>query len=121
VTIPATAIHEWTYKGSSPPIHPRLRIQVSLSRQRSTERERDVLAPIARGLSSPEIAQLRHVRADITTTHIRHLLAKLNARARAQLVTIAYRCGSAATPGPPALTGGHGRSDSDLAAQRVAV
>jgi len=58
-----------------------------------TEREREVLELIARGLSNDELAE--HLRLSLATvkTHIGHLLAKLQARDRAQLVIIAYETG----------------------------
>jgi DNA-binding NarL/FixJ family response regulator len=58
-----------------------------------TEREREVLTLIARGLSNREIAD--HLRVSLATvkTHITRLLAKLEARDRAQLVIAAYESG----------------------------
>jgi DNA-binding NarL/FixJ family response regulator len=58
-----------------------------------TGREREVLTLIARGLSNAELAA--HLRLSIATvkTHIGHLLAKLHARDRAQLVIVAYETG----------------------------
>ncbi|MFG2006039.1 response regulator [Spirillospora sp. NPDC048911] len=58
-----------------------------------TEREREVLTLIARGLSNAELAE--HLQLSLATvkTHIGHLLAKLRARDRAQLVIIAYETG----------------------------
>jgi DNA-binding NarL/FixJ family response regulator len=58
-----------------------------------TEREREVLMLIARGLSNGEIAD--HLRLSLATvkTHITRLLAKLEARDRAQLVIAAYESG----------------------------
>ncbi|KAB2346825.1 response regulator [Actinomadura rudentiformis] len=58
-----------------------------------TEREREVLTLIARGLSNGELAE--HLQLSLATvkTHIGHLLAKLQARDRAQLVIIAYETG----------------------------
>lgn len=58
-----------------------------------TEREREVLTLIARGLSNGEIAD--HLRLSLATvkTHITRLLAKLDARDRAQLVIAAYESG----------------------------
>ncbi|WP_432889442.1 response regulator [Kribbella sp. CA-245084] len=55
-----------------------------------TDREREVLSLIARGLSNKEICDHLHVGAGTVKTHIGHLLAKLHARDRAQLVIAAY-------------------------------
>ncbi|NBE56332.1 response regulator transcription factor [Streptomyces boluensis] len=54
---------------------------------------RCLLGLIARGLSNTELAA--HLRLSPTTikTHIGHLLAKLHARHRAQLVNVAYETG----------------------------
>ena len=58
-----------------------------------TDREREVLALIGRGLSNAEIAQHLHLAQATVKTHIGRLLAKLNARDRAQLVIAAYESG----------------------------
>jgi DNA-binding NarL/FixJ family response regulator len=56
-----------------------------------TQREVDVLAAIAAGLSNAEIAgRLRISRATVKT-HVNHLLAKTGMRDRAQLVGYAFR------------------------------
>ena len=58
-----------------------------------TSREREVLALIGRGLSNAEIARHLHITHATTRTHVGHLLAKLQARDRAQLVITAYETG----------------------------
>jgi DNA-binding NarL/FixJ family response regulator len=67
-----------------------------------TEREREVLALIGRGLSNQEIAETLVIGAATMKTHVSRILSKLNARDRAQLVVTAYETGLV-TPGaePP--------------------
>ena len=58
-----------------------------------TEREREVLALIARGMSNGEIAEQLTLGVGTIKTHITRLLNKLGARDRAQLVIAAYETG----------------------------
>ena len=60
-----------------------------------TEREREVLLLVADGLSNSEIGARLHITAGTAKTHVGHLLTKLHARDRAQLVIFAFRAGLA--------------------------
>jgi len=60
---------------------------------RITEREREVLALVAQGLSNEEIAGRLFLSPLTTKTHVSHIMTKLSARDRAQLVVIAYESG----------------------------
>ncbi len=58
-----------------------------------TDREREVLALVGRGLSNTEIARALVIGTATIKTHLNRLLSKLNARDRAQLVVVAYETG----------------------------
>lgn len=58
-----------------------------------TDREREVLELIAKGLSNTEIAEHLYLGVGTVKTHIGRLLSKLGARDRAQLVITAYESG----------------------------
>jgi DNA-binding NarL/FixJ family response regulator len=64
-----------------------------------TEREFEVLQMVARGMSNAEIAEELTISPATAKTHVAHLLTKLDARDRIQLVIIAYQSGlTTATP-----------------------
>jgi DNA-binding NarL/FixJ family response regulator len=65
-----------------------------------TERETEVLALVAKGLSNAEIATELIMSPATAKTHVSRLLTKLGARDRTQLVMIAYETG-VAVPGRP--------------------
>ncbi|HTX29156.1 MAG TPA: response regulator transcription factor [Streptosporangiaceae bacterium] len=58
-----------------------------------TERELEVLTMVARGMSNGEIAEQLTISPATAKTHVAHLLTKLDARDRIQLVIIAYQSG----------------------------
>ena len=60
-----------------------------------TEREREVVALVAEGLSNDEIGQRLFMSPATAKTHVSRALTKLHARDRAQLVVIAYETGLA--------------------------
>ena len=55
-----------------------------------TEREREVLVQVARGLSNAEIGAELHISTATAKTHVSRLLMKLDVHDRAQLVVAAY-------------------------------
>ena len=68
-----------------------------------TEREREVLEHIGRGLSNTELAETLFVSVATAKTHVSRIMSKLHARDRAQLVVLAYETGLVipGSPDPP--------------------
>ena len=58
-----------------------------------TDRELEVLKMVARGMSNAEIAEELTISPATAKTHVAHLLTKLDASDRIQLVIIAYQSG----------------------------
>ncbi|MEU6142626.1 response regulator transcription factor [Streptomyces sp. NPDC047081] len=63
-----------------------------------SDRERGVLALVARGLNNAEIADVLDLSPLTAKTHVSRIMGKLGARDRAQLVMVAYESGLV-TPG----------------------
>jgi DNA-binding NarL/FixJ family response regulator len=63
-----------------------------------TEREREVVALVAEGLTNDEIAARLVVSPATVRTHVGRAMSKLDARDRAQLVVLAFQTGLATPP-----------------------
>lgn len=61
--------------------------------QEPTARESQVLQLISDGLVNREIGEHLHLSEETVKSHVRHLLAKLQARSRAHAVAIGFRRG----------------------------
>jgi DNA-binding NarL/FixJ family response regulator len=76
--------------GTAGSLHPRRADKVT---GLLTDRECEVLRLVAAGMSNGEIADHLRISPATAKTHVAHLLTKLDARDRVQLVIIAYQAG----------------------------
>jgi DNA-binding NarL/FixJ family response regulator len=70
-----------------------LRTPARRQEQDPTPRERQVLQLVCDGLVNREIGEQLHLSEETVKSHVRHLLAKLQARSRAHAVAIGFRRG----------------------------
>lgn len=84
-SVTRTVIATFVGKSSAPVSHPRL--------GELTDREKEVLMLVGEGLNNEEIAQRLWISKATARTHVSHIMGKLAARDRAQLVVIAYQSG----------------------------
>ena len=75
--------------------------QVADALRELTNREREVVALVARGLSNDEIATRMVISPTTAKTHVSRAMTKLHARDRAQLVVLAYESGLVAPRSTP--------------------
>lgn len=84
-------IAEYTEKLATPPLD-------AAPLEVLTDREREVMAVVAKGMSNQEISDRLFLSPATVKTHVSRILTKLHARDRTQLVVMAYESGLV-TPG----------------------
>ena len=77
----------------SPGPRPAVSKEASKSLALLTEREREVLELVGRGLSNQEIAEKFFISPHTAKTHVNRIMSKIYAHDRAQLVILAYESG----------------------------
>ncbi|HEX7745963.1 MAG TPA: response regulator transcription factor [Micromonosporaceae bacterium] len=84
-TVASRVVHEYARRAKDPPRATAL--------DRLTDREREVMALAAEGLSNEQIARRLYLSVATVKTHISRLMLKLDARDRSQVVVTAYETG----------------------------
>jgi DNA-binding NarL/FixJ family response regulator len=69
------------------------KVDVDSSLEVLTEREREIVALVAQGMSNDDIGARLFVSPLTAKTHVNRAMSKLGARDRAQLVVLAYQSG----------------------------
>jgi DNA-binding NarL/FixJ family response regulator len=69
------------------------RVRASSALDERTDREREVVALVAAGLTNEEIAEHLVISPATARTHVSRAMVKVGARDRAQLVVLAYESG----------------------------
>jgi DNA-binding NarL/FixJ family response regulator len=91
-------IGEFTRTARPAPASPGRAAVAASAMQQLTDREREVLELVAQGMSNAEIADHLTISPATAKTHVAHLLTKLDARDRIQLVILAYQSGLTPIP-----------------------
>ena len=65
------------------------------SRVELSPAQRNVLMHMCNGLQNNDIAKVEHISLETVKSHVKHVLAKLNARNRTHAVAVAFRTGLA--------------------------
>ena len=81
------------FVSASEPAEPRVRRRGPRSNPELTDRELEVLAAIASGLTNPQIAALLYLSPKTVMHHSTNVYRKLGVRGRAEAVALAYRTG----------------------------
>jgi DNA-binding response OmpR family regulator len=67
-----------------------------------TDREAEVLGLLAVGMEPLDVAEELDIGARTVATHVEHIMEKLDAHSRAQMIALAYQNGLVSPPAPPA-------------------
>lgn len=87
-------VHTFAVKRPEPGLKPSLGVNAALDKlSQLTDREREILTLVARGLSNDQIGSELFISPATVKTHVARIMAKTCAHDRAQLVIFAYETG----------------------------